>query len=255
MMADLIPFAPRQLGIETVNTVNARDLYAYLELSGDYSLWIRRALKRANLVENVDFIVYYQAVENPKGGRPLSEHHLSFDAAKHVAMMSSATKGHEARQWFIEKEKELAVIKHGALERFPELRAIVELAQSTAEARLLAETAQAAALQATADAAQANANAHRALETQSFMTVAEYVYVNGLQAQLPQTSYKACSDALRLYCLDRNIPFRKIPVGGQRWEDEYGYHVSVYAEVLPGWLARRFAQPSLRVLRPDESGA
>ena len=107
-MADLMPFAQRIFGNAQVNTVNARDLYAFLELSGDYNLWIRRAIKRANLSEHRDFEVYYQMVENSKGGRPAADHHLSFDAAKHVAMMSSADKGHEVREWFIAKEKELS---------------------------------------------------------------------------------------------------------------------------------------------------
>jgi prophage antirepressor-like protein len=125
-----------------------------------------------------------------------------------------------------------------ALDHFPELRAIVELAQSTAEARLLAQEAK-------AEAAEANANAVRALESQLFYTVAEYVYSNKLQAQLPQSGYRACSDHLRLYCMDNRIPFRKIPVGGQRWSEEYAYHVHVYSEVLPGWLTRRHSQIAL----------
>ena len=128
-----------------------------------------------------------------------------------------------------------------ALDRFPELRAIVELAQSTAEARLLAEEAK-------AEAAQANANATRALETQLFFTVAEYVYTNQLQRQVPVTAYKACSDHLRAYCMDNAIPFRKIPVGGKQWEDEYGFHINAYAEAFPGWLMRRYAQVDLVVV-------
>jgi phage anti-repressor protein len=106
-LPDLLPFAQRTFGNDAVNTVNARDLYVFLELAGDYNLWIRRAIKRANLLEHKDFEVIYRVVGNSKGGRPAAEHHLSFDAAKHVAMMSSVDKGHEVREWFIAKEKEL----------------------------------------------------------------------------------------------------------------------------------------------------
>ena len=250
-MPDLIPFISRQIGNETVNTVNARDLYAYLEMTGDYNLWIRRAIKRANLLENIDFVAFLQEVVNPKGGRPAHEHHLTFDAAKQVAIMSSMTKGHEVRLWFIEKEKELHALKTDPtsfLNLYPELRAIADLAVSTAQARALADAAKIQAEEARAEAAQANANATRALETQLFFTVAEYVYIHKLAHQLPESAYKTCSDFLRVYCLDHNIPFRKQPVGGQRWPDEYAYHISVYTEVLPSWLKRRYAQATLHVL-------
>jgi phage anti-repressor protein len=252
-MADLIPFATRQIGTDDIPTVDARDLYEYLAIETEYALWIRRVLKRAKLLENVDYIVFFKNDGNPKGGRPAHEHHLSFDAAKHIAMMSSAEKGHEARTYFIQKEKELEALKRNPaaiLDAYPELRAIADLAVGTARARTEAEAAHRVAAQAQTEALQANANAQRAMETQLFYTVAEYVYINKLQAKIPENAYKACSDHLRCYCMDRNIPFRKVPVGGKRWDDEYGYHQSVYAEALPGWLKRRFAQQPLQVLHP-----
>lgn len=133
------------------------------------------------------------------------------------------------------------------VEKYPELRAIRELIIATAEARD-------EALLAREEARKANANAHRALETQLFFTVAEYVYVNKLSAQLPESGYKACSDHLRVYCLDHNIPFRKQAIGGKRWTEEYAYHVGVYVDVLPSWLKRRYAQSTLHVLQPSKGG-
>jgi prophage antirepressor-like protein len=104
------------------------------------------------------------------------------------------------------------------------------------------------ALEAEHRAEEANANALRALETQLFFTIAEYVYINHLQKQIPESAYKACSDHLRAYCLDHGIPFRKAAVGGKRWEEEYSFHTNVYAEALPGWLKRRFSQATLHIL-------
>jgi len=105
------------------------------------------------------------------------------------------------------------------------------------------------ALAAEQRAEQANANALRALETQLFFTVAEYVYVHHLGHQIPEDAYRACSDHLRTYCLDHAIPFRRTAVGGKRWDDEYSFHTNVYTEALPGWLKRRFAQTHFQVLR------
>jgi phage anti-repressor protein len=70
---ELMPFAQRPIGDQTTLTVNARDLYAYLELTGDYSLWIRRAIKRANLVENIDYWEEKSSAQGLKGGRPRCE--------------------------------------------------------------------------------------------------------------------------------------------------------------------------------------
>lgn len=135
-----------------------------------------------------------------------------------------------------------------AIDHHPDLRAIVTLATGLAEARDIADAAKAEAHQAQLAAAQANANATRAIETQSFFTVAEYICFERLQPKIPESAYKALSDHLRLYCLDNRIPFRRIPVGGQRWDDEYGFHISVYTEVLPGWLTRRYAQGTLSIV-------
>ena len=111
------------------------------------------------------------------------------------------------------------------------------------------------AIQAEATATRAESKADMALDAQQYLTVAEYVYVEKLQRQLPESAYKACSDHLRLYCMDHRIPFRKIPVGGQRWSEEYGYHVSVYAEVFPGWLLRRNGQSTLHMIHPKDTDA
>lgn len=102
---------------------------------------------------------------------------------------------------------------------------------------------------AEAQAQEAQAQAERALEAKDFYTVAEYVTFNKLEHQLYASDYRSVSEHLQAYCLEKRIPFRRIPVGGKPWETEYGYHVSVYTEALPGWLTRRFAQPPLMPVR------
>jgi phage anti-repressor protein len=63
-MSDLMPWSPRTIGTDTVNTVNARDLYDYLELSIEYTRWIRVSLRRADLVENIDYTIIHTDVGN-----------------------------------------------------------------------------------------------------------------------------------------------------------------------------------------------
>jgi phage anti-repressor protein len=257
-MPDLIPIVPRKLGGEIVNTVDARDLYVFLDIDTAFTPWIKRSLVRANQLEDVDFTVYAKNGTNPHGGRPSHEYYLTFDAAKHIAMMSSATKGHEVRAYFIQKEKELARLTtnpDAILDRYPELRAIAELAVSVAQARDLAATAQLEAAEARAEAAEANANALRALNTQSFFTVAEYVVFDKLTAKVRPEEYRSISDYMYAYCHPRGIPIRNISVAGKAWKTEYGYHYSAYADAFPGWLKQRFAQQPLKMVpRPQEDG-
>jgi phage anti-repressor protein len=245
---DLIPITQRSFGQETVNTVSARDLYAFLGLTSDYSLWITRAIKRANLIENIDFIVFSQVLENPKGGRPAKEHHLTFDAAKHIAMMSSAEKGHAVREYFIAKEKELATLIGNPVDHFPELRAIIELVQSTAQARLIAEKAQSDAIEAKADAAQAHILAQSALETQHYLTIREYVFINKLDRQMPPSTQTAYGRWLAGYCLEHGIPVRRIQVADRQYDTENGYHMGTMDATLHDWLLRRNGQPSLHLI-------
>jgi prophage antirepressor-like protein len=128
-----------------------------------------------------------------------------------------------------------------ALDRYPDLQAMTKLIVAVADARDIAEAAH-------LEAQQANANAQRALETQMFFTIAEYVFSNKLERQFPESAYKAASDHLRLYCKDRNIPVRRIAVWGKSWEEEYGFHVQVYTDAFHPWLKRRYSQGTLTVL-------
>ena len=104
------------------------------------------------------------------------------------------------------------------------------------------------ALQAEAAASRAESKADLALNSQAFFTVAEYVYINKLQRQLPESAYRAASDHLRLYCLDHRLPVRKQAVADKKWPDEYAFHEDTYAEAFAPWLSRRSAQVSLRVV-------
>ena len=76
------------IGKETIQTINARNVYKWLEVGKDYSNWIKVQIDRARLVGNRDYVVFAQKGVNPSGGRPAIEYHLSLDAAKHIAMIS-----------------------------------------------------------------------------------------------------------------------------------------------------------------------
>lgn len=85
--------------------VSARELHVFLESKRDFSNWIKDRIEKYDLVENVDYIVFNNFGENPKGGRPLTEYALSVDAAKELSMVEGNEKGKQARKYFIECER------------------------------------------------------------------------------------------------------------------------------------------------------
>jgi len=152
------------------------------------------------------------------------------------------------------REKQQAALpppRSAAIAQFSDLQAIVSLAESVAETRLELQEVKLHMQRTDQEAAQTNANVNRVMESQSFYTIAEYICFNELQRQVPEKDYSTLSRYLSTYCRERNIPFRRISVAGKRWESEYGFHISVYTDVLPGWLRRNGGQGNLHILPPS----
>ena len=113
MTSIAIPLELSNIGAESVKTCSARSVHAELGVKKDFSDWIKAQIKRAMLVENVDFVVLPQKGENLAGGRPALEYHLTIEAGKHIAMLSGTAKGRKVREYFLECErqaKEAAVV-------------------------------------------------------------------------------------------------------------------------------------------------
>lgn len=100
-MSEIIKISSDVIGTRKVDSVNARDLYAALEITKDFSDWIKAQIQRAGLVVNVNYITFIE-----KGnGRPSSEYILTAESAKHIAMMSQGKKAEAVRDYFIQAEE------------------------------------------------------------------------------------------------------------------------------------------------------
>ena len=108
-MNELIRLNETNIGDETVQTVNARELHGFLEVGKDFSTWIKNRLETLGSIENEDYLVVQEVFPKmgEKGGRPKTEYYLTLDVAKHLAMMEKNEKGKEVRDYFIECEKQL----------------------------------------------------------------------------------------------------------------------------------------------------
>lgn len=84
--------------------VSARDLHKFLEITERFSSWFERMLQYG-FVENID----YQGCEffNTLANQTLTDYALTLDCAKEISMIQRSKKGKEAREYFIECEKQL----------------------------------------------------------------------------------------------------------------------------------------------------
>jgi len=125
-MNELITIAQGNIGGETVQTVNARDIHSFLESKAEFSNWVKTQIERARLLENRDFVCTTNMSGKKRGGHNAKEYHLTTEAGKHISMMSGCDKGFEVRDYFIACEK--AALK----------TAQFQIPQTYAEALLLA---------------------------------------------------------------------------------------------------------------------
>ena len=105
-MHDLIKIQPQNIGGQTIETVNARELHGFLESSQEFANWIKNRIQQYGFVEGMDYLID-KVVNNPLGGRPIIDYHVSIDTAKELAMVERNEKGRQARQYFIECERRL----------------------------------------------------------------------------------------------------------------------------------------------------
>lgn len=101
-MTNLIPITQSVINSESVQSVNARELHAFLKVATRFNDWISARIKEYQFVENQDFATF---TENPVKGRPAKEYAITLDMAKELSMVERNAKGKEARQYFIEVDK------------------------------------------------------------------------------------------------------------------------------------------------------
>ena len=108
-MNELIQVAERQIGDGAIQTVNARDLHAFLGSKRQFADWINERIQKYGFVENQDFAIASQNCDakspGQRGGHNKKEFFLTLDMAKELAMVENNNKGKQARQYFIECER------------------------------------------------------------------------------------------------------------------------------------------------------
>lgn len=102
---ELIRIQRHVIGSETVNAVDARELWFFLESKQEFSAWIKARIERYGFVENMDYGVFDNLIKNPLGGRPTTTYVVTLDMAKELSMVEHTDKGRQARKWFLDCER------------------------------------------------------------------------------------------------------------------------------------------------------
>ncbi|WGM09569.1 antA/AntB antirepressor family protein [Arsenophonus nasoniae] len=128
LMQNLINIETKNINGELIQTVNARDLHTFLESKQKFADWIKDRIQQYGFIESQDFIVILG--KTPNGGRPAKEYHISLDMAKELSMVERNEKGKQARQYFIECERQAKTATHVIPQTLPDaLRLAAEMAE------------------------------------------------------------------------------------------------------------------------------
>ena len=114
-MNELVATRPAVIGGERLEVVESTQLHRALKVSTRHRDWIRRRLSESSLVEGFDFEKALTLERVSQRGPVGSVYLLTFDAAKHIAMLERTEVGFEVRRWFIEREKDARSLAATAL--------------------------------------------------------------------------------------------------------------------------------------------
>lgn len=101
-MNELVKITTVTINHETVNAVNARDLWKFLGSRQEFANWIKGRISEYGFEEGKDFLINL----SKSHGRPSKEYIISLDMAKELAMVENNEQGRKVRQYFIEIEKQ-----------------------------------------------------------------------------------------------------------------------------------------------------
>lgn len=125
-MQELITIRDNAIGADTVQTVDARELHAFLQVGKDFSSWIKNRVSQYDFVEGDDFAVFTQSGENSTG-RKAREYAVTLDMAKQLSMVERNEQGKKARLYFIECERRAKIAQHA----IPDFEKLVEQSEQT----------------------------------------------------------------------------------------------------------------------------
>jgi len=105
-MNEIISTVNATIGGEEVNAVNARELHKFLNSKQEFANWIKNRISEYDFKQGLDFDLINLSNQKGRGGdRRSIDYIISLDMAKELAMVENNDRGRQARQYFIEIER------------------------------------------------------------------------------------------------------------------------------------------------------
>ena len=177
---ELIKIEAREISGAIVQTPNARELHAFLEVGRDFSNWIKDRIEQYGFVENRDFVCSSKLASKGRGGHNAKEYHLTLGMGKELAMVERNEKGKQARLYFLECERRAKAAPVVELSRLQ----LIELALDSETGRLLALEQKAEADEKLAIAAPKVEAFELVASSPGTLTITEAAKVLGVQRKL-----------------------------------------------------------------------
>jgi len=98
----LIPVTSQQIGIQKVQSVDARTVYEFLDVKQEFANWVKSRIKKYDFSEGTDYI----RLTNVSSEHRI-EYRLTISMAKHLCMVQNNPKGKQVRDYFIKCEDTL----------------------------------------------------------------------------------------------------------------------------------------------------
>ncbi|MCT1450615.1 antA/AntB antirepressor family protein [Corynebacterium sp. p3-SID1194] len=209
-MNELIPLTER----EGVQAVMGRDLHTFLEVRTPYDKWMPRMLEYG-FVAGQDFSTKMSETSH-LGGRPRTDHIVTLDMAKEIAMIQRTDRGKQARQYFIEVEKRARQVEELTPEQLM-AKALLQAESTMKDLEVRAVTAE-ASLEAAAPALEYHEKF--VAEDDDLTTIDDFARV-----------YGTTGPKVRALMTEKNVAFRQKV--GARWSRSKGCMVDEHE-----WRAR-----------------
>lgn len=211
-MNELIPLTER----DGVQAVMGRDLHAFLEVQSNYREWFPRMVSYG-FEEGKDYASKNRRVQDSLGReRKATDHVISLDMAKEIAMIQRTERGKQARQYFIEVEKRARQVEELTPEQLM-AKALLQAESTMKDLEVRAVTAE-ASLEAAAPALEYHEKF--VAEDDDLTTIDDFARV-----------YGTTGPKVRALMTEKNVAFRQKV--GARWSRSKGCMVDEHE-----WRAR-----------------
>ena len=103
-MQQLIDIQLLNVGRDLLQTVNARELHAFLQVGKVFAAWIQERIQQYGFVQDTDYVLTVSKT-GIRSNVIQKDYHLTLDMAKELAMIENNEIGRAVRRYFIAREK------------------------------------------------------------------------------------------------------------------------------------------------------